>query len=185
MTAPARLTEAEEIVPGHSVGRLQLGAKKLELGRPIFSWKTKPSVGSTRGSCGQTEIDWFGDQAIIDAYLVDDSVYQIDVSPADLFTVQGVQLSHTTTLPKLRTLMPNGTLLRWTGSAFMSPAGEDILFWVSVERGIAFRLDYDPNNVRIHKLGSRFVRSISVFKTAANFQPGGCLPEGSELQPVN
>jgi hypothetical protein len=182
----AKPTEVETIVPGQSVGRLPLGVRQSDLERPVFSWKTKPSfVGSTTGTCNQIEVRWWGDQASVVAYLVDDSVYQVDVSPADLFTVQGVQLSHDTNFPELRRMLPKGTLLRWSGSAFLSPAGEDILFWVSAERGIALRLDYDPYDVRTHQLNSRVVQSISVFKAGANFQPDGCLQQGRKLEPVN
>jgi hypothetical protein len=180
----SKSSELETIVPSESVGKMHLGMKKSELDRPIFAWKATPSFVAPNGSCGQVAVHWLGDQTGVTAYLVDDSVYQIDAPTGAPFTVQNMRLSANTKLSELRKMMPDGTLLRWVGSAFLSPSGKDVEFWVNVDKGIAFRLDYDLFDARIHKLKSRIVGSVSVFRAGTKFQPEGCLDPSQSLVPV-
>ncbi len=183
--ATVKVTEPETIVPGQSVGNLRLGMQEKDLEGPIFSWRTTPSlIGTTKGTCNQITVHWWNDRSGVTAYLADDVVYQIDAPSNERFKLQGMQIPHDTTFSELKRMMPDGTLLRWTGSAFLTPSREDILFWVNADKGIAFRLDYDLEDARIHKLRSRIVGSISVFRAGGSFQPDGCLQPQSKLEPV-
>ncbi|HYB61730.1 MAG TPA: hypothetical protein VEH50_09645 [Methylomirabilota bacterium] len=186
--SPSPIVEPELVVPGQSAGGLQLGMKKEDLERPIFSWKPTPSlIGTTTGACGEISVTWWGERSGgVTAYVTPSGVYQIDLSLLDdRFKIQDLPLPAKTTVDELERIVPDGALWRWVDSGFLSPGGEDILFWISEDRGIAFELDYDPMDVRMHKPRVRTVIGISVFRAGQSFQPQGCLHPPFALVPIS
>ena len=184
---------SETIVPGNSVGKLHMGMKKDEL---AVSWQSKPDlINQGEGACKNTEVVWFDNESRwhlpgVRAYVADDRVYEITSEWDKRFKVQSIGIVFGMKLSDLQSAMPDGKLLQLKGSASERPGEADEIFWVDLERGIAFGLDYPrgstPQNRlnRIHRL-QRIVDSVTVFRPEDGFQPHGCINPDQPLIPAD
>jgi hypothetical protein len=177
-----KIIGTETIEPGQSIGGLRLGMKKDDL---AVSWQAKADLAYPNGNdCKDTAVVWFdnenGSPGVV-AYVADDRVYEITSKWDERFRVQGMRKVFGAKLKDVKLAMPDGNLVRLTGSAWEWPSQTDELFWVVLSKGIAFGLAY-PLELR-SPAGDRIVQSVTVFEPQGKFQPEGCLSPDNPLVP--
>lgn len=181
-TSKATPDGTELIIAGRSVGPLQLGdthERALELlGKPIEEY-TYDENSFTR--CRYTELHWRGEDSEyheIFAYLKEGRIYQIEIFTHRYATADGIKSGATP--QQVIQHYPSLQAYQLVGSGGQSDGGQDIIYWVDRNAGIAFGLYYSP------QIRNRQVESISIFSPDTDFLPEGCISQPQEwrkLQP--
>ncbi|MBI3646762.1 MAG: hypothetical protein HY233_12460, partial [Acidobacteriales bacterium] len=181
--APARhaLKESSLIVPGRSVGGLDLGDDRA---RTLQLFPKKPNMDEEYKYpfCGgYSEIHWLDFEKKIDGvfvYLKAERVIQIESATPRFRTREGITIYSSPEL--LRKHFPEMRAFVLLNSGGTVNGGKDLIYWVDQKRGIAFELYYD------RRVRNRRVWKTIVFNPGTEFQPEGCVVEPQtwhELEP--
>jgi hypothetical protein len=165
------------IVPGRSVGPLRLGdirERALELfGTPDEEYTFDEN---SLGPCKYTEVHWndpkHDDRWGIFVYSKNNRIYQI-MTDTPRFATAG-RITSDSSPDEVQRLFPNLQSYVLLGSGSKVNGGENLIYWVDQNAGIAFEFYHHP------KLNKRRLASTIVFEPGGEFLPTGCISPPQE-----
>lgn len=169
------------IVPGKSVGPLQLGDTRERavelLGEPTEEYTYDEN---SLGPCKFTEMSWTDldlDRRGITLYLKNGHIYQIESFTTRFATASGI--TNDISPQKVRQLYSSLKSYVLLNSGSKVDGGKDLIYWVEDSEGIAFGLYNYP------KINKRKTGSIILFERGVKFVPRGCVSPPQEWRELN
>lgn len=165
-----------KIIPGSRVGVLSIGDTRERI-ISVLGKKKEDEEYTYTDPCNYTEIHWLDLETHSNGlffYLRKGRVFQIDVATPRYSTMDGISVEAPDDLIKSKCLNCDTYVLLHSGSKVVG--GQDLMYLVNAQKGIAFELYYNKAERK------RRVSKIIVFEPKTDFTPEGCIAPPKKLR---
>jgi hypothetical protein len=177
----AQLPKAGIIIPGESVGSLELGStfSEFEALFPVNPGVDENMAGSMQDHCPERSYHWVDlDRNATGVYALFEGarIYQLSIQTPRFSLANGIGMDSSAS--NVKHTYPAGREYVLLGSGGEDVGGKNLLYWVDKPDGLAFEFYWNKRKRQ------RLVSAITIFKKALEYRPQGCISPPQKWQEV-